>query len=115
MRRNWKTIQSVLEAIERDNLEEKLTNLQQEDETEFFGHLLLCIEAGLIAGCTVEYNLGWRYGLTMPRLTMAGHDTLDALRSKTVWAEIKRQADKATVPITVMLIQSVLARLSSAP
>ena len=115
MRRNWKTIQTVLEAIERDELEEKLTTLRQEEEAEFFGHLLLCIEAGLIAGCSVEYNIDWRYGLTMPRLTMAGHDTLDAIRSKTVWTEIKRQADKAMVPITVMLIQSVLARLSSAP
>lgn len=103
MRRNWKTIQSVLEATERDELEEKLATLRQEDEAEFFGHLLLCVDAGLVDE------------LAKPRLTMAGHDVLAAIRSKTVWTEIKRQADKAMVPITVMLIQSVLARLSSAP
>ena len=106
MRRNWKTIQTVLEAAEREELEEKFANLKPDvgqDEDEFFGHLLLCVDAGLVDE------------LAMPRLTMAGHDVLDAIRSKTVWTEIKRQADKAMVPITVTLIQSVLARLSSTP
>lgn len=113
MRRNWKTVQAVLEAVEQDKLECKLENLQREDEDEFYGHLILCIEAGLVTGCTVEFNLKWRYGSTMPRLTMAGHDTLDALRSKAVWAAIKQHADEAMIPITVTLIQSVLSRLSA--
>lgn len=114
MRRSWTTIREVLELVERDALIEKLKNTDPADDDILYGHLLLCLEAGLITGCTVEFTTKWFYGGELkPRLTMAGHDTLDALRSRTIWSEIKRRADQAMIPITVTMIQAILGKISA--
>lgn len=114
MKRDWKTIKRVLEDVERDVLEERLTSVEGEDEAEYYGHLWLCIDAGLVVGVEVNTapNGDWRYSSDVPRLTMSGHDMLGAIRSKTVWTAVKEKAEQAMIPISVDLIKAVLLAIS---
>lgn len=112
MKRDWDMIRNVLTYAEEDRLEDVISATEGDDEERLMGHLLLCVDAGLIVGIDAQKNYGWHYKATDIRLTMAGHDTLDALRSKTVWKAVKQAALDATIPITVTLIQSVFERLS---
>ena len=127
MRRDWTKIREVLKDIEADCLDEKLSSLEEKarrlrslgeessEEDVYYGHLLLAIEAGLVAG--VEIDLGvappppWQYGSTVPRLTMSGHDVLDSMRSSAVWSKLKTIAVEQSLPITIELIKAVAASL----
>lgn len=115
MKRNWSKLGEVLGDIEAERLEEKLKVLDsagdKQEEDLYFGHLLLAVDANLVSGLTVDRSRGdWYYGLEGCRLTMAGHDLLDAMRSKTVWNRVKEVAVKAAIPITVDLVKSVLSK-----
>ena len=118
MKRNWKTLQQVLEWVERDELEAQLqiitSVMTPEEEAVIYGHLELAVEAGLVAGFEFLPCNGntWRYRSSRPRLTMQGHDVLESIRSKTVWEAIKRTAIDKAVPVTLELIKSVAINLA---
>lgn len=132
MRRSWKTLRVVLEDVEEDRLEEKLESFDEEKNQErlaspgtpskiqeaedlYYGHLLLALDAGLIEGVTVKTaSPYWNYGATSPRLTMRGHDMLDAIRSDTVWGKVEKAASSLSIPITLDLIKTVLASVAKA-
>lgn len=81
----------------------------------YYGHLLLAIEAGLVAGVEIDLCVApptpWQYGSTVPRLTMSGHDVLDSMRSSAVWSKLKTIAVEQSLPITIELIKAVAASL----
>lgn len=134
MVRNWDTIKALLARFEEESIEtfirdlgelpgdvavmdraqrEKLAVEQAKTESLVFGHLQLLLDAGYVEGVTVRpMDDGFGYGFNHPRLTMAGHDALEAMRSKTVWSWVKNQAETLGIPITVELIQQALARTS---
>lgn len=114
MKRDWQKVREVLELVEKDSLENKVTSVSGDEEDLFFGHLWLCIDAHLVTGCTVGTdNLGaWLYGINKPRLTMSGHDLLDSIRSETIWTAVKSTASGALIPVSVELIKSVAERLA---
>lgn len=136
MKRNWTVIRELLEHFEDDDISEylssqgkftyistesaeeneRLRKIQLEQADITFGHLLLLMDSTLVEGIKYARQSvnGWTYGLENPRLTMKGHDTLDAIRSDTVWNEVKKRAKEAAVPITQELILTVLKSIAIA-
>ena len=116
MKRDLKTLVTLLERIEDDNLEQFIDHPLGEDVDErklgklisnkrqiLLGHLLLLKEAGYTGHLTVTVNEG-EDGLelccSIPRLTMKGHDLLAMLRSKTLYQRMKEILDGTGLPLT---------------
>lgn len=136
MRRNWPTIRELLERFETEDINEFLqsanapvsydstaTNAENDKNRAeqaaradaVFGHLLLLMDSDLVSGViTVEPSVSgrWVFSLKNPRLTIKGHDTLDAIRSDTVWNAVKQRAKDSAMPVTLELILAVLKKLS---
>lgn len=129
MKRSWDIIRELLEKFENETIsdflekvceapDETLDEIKQKKREEYrdlvFGHLLLLQDSELVTGIeAVDPRPAgkWFYKLKSPRLTMAGHDTLGALRSKTVWDAIKQKAEAASIPITLELIKAGIKAL----
>lgn len=132
MVRNWDTIRALLERFEDETIlsfvkefdelpgdvavmdrEEREKFIAERDriEAQVFGHLQLLLDAGYVDGMTIRPNRdGFVYGFDHPRLTMVGHDAIDAMRSKTVWSWVKEQTETLGIPITVELIRQAVMR-----
>jgi hypothetical protein len=120
MKRDWDLIRKQLTDIEEENdpFADKPIEPMQGDkpwdayenelkdhrkaENRFFGHYELLIKAGYIEGLTVRRSLDGQffYGVHSPRLTMAGHDLLDTMRSSGTWGKIKELAKAKGVELT---------------
>ena len=78
-------------------------------EERIAGHLELLINSGYVDGITVLRGADnhFSYGLHAPRLTMAGHDLLDTMRSSSVWQTIKATAQKKGIELTFDAIKAL--------
>lgn len=78
-------------------------------EKKLGGHLELLVENGYIDGLQVIRTLdgGLHFGVANPRLTMAGHDLLDTMRSATVWESIKTTAKDKGIELTFDSIKAI--------
>lgn len=121
MKRDWKLIRGILEALEGDNYiayhnaggmtdEEKakiykddLSSLLPKKRMLVAQHLELLVDSGLVtqASCSTFENSGLR-------LTMKGYDMLDALRDDTVWNKVKDLAVKSGVTISWEFIKQAI-------
>jgi len=72
-------------------------------EERILGHLQLLTENGYIAGIRISQGASGDYACSYshPRLTMAGHDLLDTMRSKTLWEKVKSTAKEKSVELTL--------------
>jgi hypothetical protein len=135
MKRDWDLIREQLLAIEegkdfkatvlaevperapewRDNQTEADHNAAMEDyhkrSERVFGHLQLLIESGYVDGIKVQQGLSneYMFSLWSPRLTMAGHDLLDTMRSKRMWETIKSTAKSKGLDLTFDTIKAIAA------
>jgi hypothetical protein len=132
MKRDWDLIREQLLAIEedRDFRTQVVGSVANEPEWEdgqteadylaaradyearserVFGHLRLLIESGYIDGLTVERGLSgeYYYAVFKPRLTMAGHDFLETIRSKTLWEKIKSTATEKSLELSIDVIKAL--------
>lgn len=122
MKRDWDLIRKQLIDIEEEN--DVVADLpgdipkwgDNESEEEYFkryeefqsaesrilGHLELLIDSGFVEGIKIIRGLdgAMHYALHKPRLTMAGHDLLDTMRSNTVWTAVKETAKKKGLELT---------------
>lgn len=132
MRRDWMIIKQLLQKFEEETIGEflfKLMNEQisrelDESEKEFrarvkeleefkalvLAQLLLMDDAQMISGCEVLVTGRSKCNISgpFPRLTMKGHDTLEALRNQSIWGKVKETAKEKALPITLELIFEVL-------
>ena len=78
-------------------------------EERIAGHLELLIDSGYVDGLTVSRGADnyISFGIHAPRLTMAGHDLLDTMRSATVWQNIKSTASKKGIALTFDTIKAI--------
>lgn len=127
MKRDWDLIRKQLTDIEEGNdlfadipaepvwkdqewgaYEEQLKEFRA-IESRIFGHLELVINAGYIDGIRVVRSADglFSYGLHSPRLTMAGHDLLDTIRSATIWEKIKATAKVKGIELTFDAIKAL--------
>lgn len=101
MKRNWEVVRAILLAME-----EKPADGSVYDESHFpkispevFNyHAELLIEAGLVTGINVSSMDGPASMLF--RLTWAGHEFLDAIKSDTAWTKIKEKATEKGVDLS---------------
>jgi len=133
MKRDWDLIREQLLAIEEDrdfktavlgSVADEPTWKDGQPEAEYaaeladfrareervYGHLRLLIESGYIDGVNVQRVLsgGYYFTLWKPRLTMAGHDLLDTIRSKTLWEEVKDTAKEKGLGLTFDTIKALV-------
>jgi hypothetical protein len=73
------------------------------------GHLEMLIDTGYVEGVQVLRGCGgdFSFGLASPRLTMAGHDLLDTIRSATIWESIKTTAKKKGIELTFEAVKAL--------
>lgn len=128
MKRDWDLLRKQLTDIEEGSdvlaeipNEPKWTDdLTQQDyeravkeyklfEDRIAGHLKLLIDSGYVDGLTVLRGVDNHisFGVHAPRLTMAGHDLLDTMRSSTVWEKIKSTASKKGIELTFDAIKAL--------
>ena len=127
MKRDWDFIRELLTDVEEDRdvlrdapdapeWTDDLTEAQfiekmdayRLEEERIFGHLQLVIEAGFIEGLKVTRGGGqFVVSVFHPRLTMAGHDFLDNIRSKTTWNWVKSTAKTKGLELTVESIKTL--------
>ncbi|MBB1601058.1 DUF2513 domain-containing protein [Variovorax sp. UMC13] len=127
MKRDWDLIRRLLTDIEegRDFLADAPAEPKWLDQSEeafakemrayrsaderLFGHLELLREAGYTDGYEVLRGADGTisFGLASPRLTMAGHDLLDTVRSSKVWAWIKSTASAKGLELTVDAVKAL--------
>ena len=127
MKRDWDLIRKQLTDVEEENdifadlppepewrdqdwaEYEKQLNEYRAIEGRVFGHLELLVNCGYIDGLQVLRSVdgSFSYGLHGPRLTMAGHDLLDTMRSSTIWEKIKAIAKTKGIELTFDAIKAL--------
>lgn len=116
MKRDLKTLVTLLEKLEADELEQFIAHPLGEDADEkklgkliskrrqiLLGHLMLLKEAGYTGHLTVKVNEGedgLELSCSIPRLTMKGHDLLEMFRSKALYQRMKEILDGTGLPLT---------------
>jgi hypothetical protein len=83
-------------------------------DARIFGHLEMLVDNGYVEGVMLRRSGGgggggggFSYGLASPRLTMAGHDLLDTMRSKPIWEKIKSTAKTKGIELTFDTIKGL--------
>lgn len=127
MKRDWDLIRELMIGVEeeKDFLADEQEIPKWGDQTEqeyvqqlnavraanarIFGHLEMLVDNGYLDGVQVirTNDGGFRYGLSDPRLTMAGHDLLDTMRSSVLWESIKTTAKKKGIELTFDAIKAI--------
>lgn len=127
MKRDWEVIRKQLIDIEEEN--DVVADIRNEpkwgeqSEAEFkaqfedyekkeaiiLGHLELLINSGYVEGLKVRRatNGNFIFSSSSPRLTMAGHDLLDTMRSSPIWESIKKTAKEKGIELTFDAIKSL--------
>lgn len=88
---------------------DSLAKEQRTVEERIAGHLELLIDSGYVEGLQVLRGADnhFAYGRSAPRLTMAGHDLLDTMRSATTWESIKSTARTKGIELTFDAIKAL--------
>jgi hypothetical protein len=132
MKRDWDLLRDQLIAIEEDRdfktailgeIPDEPKWADYEDWADFekahaayraidariCGHLEMLVDNGYIAGVLLSRGAGgdFSYGLADPRLTMAGHDLLETMRSESLWATIKTTAKSKGIELTFDSIKAL--------
>lgn len=127
MKRDWDLIRKQLSDVEEENdlfsgvplepvwenkewdIYEKELIDQRAIEARIFGHLELLVNAGYVDGLQVVRSADglFSFGLHSPRLSMAGHDLLETMRSATIWEKIKTTAKTKGIELTFDAIKAL--------
>lgn len=127
MKRDWDLLRKQLIDIEEerdvladipdqpkwnDQSQEEFTRQYkeyQDIESKIAGHLELLIENGYVEGIHVSRGIDGHiaFGVSSPRLTMAGHDLLDTMRSKPLWEKIKATAQSKGIELTFDAVKTI--------
>lgn len=127
MKRDWDLIRKQLTDVEEENdlfsdispepvwtdqswdTYEKQLKEHRAIESRILGHFELLVNNGYVDGLQVLRSADglFSYGLHSPRLTMAGHDLLDTMRSSTIWEKIKTTAKTKGIELTFDAIKAL--------
>ncbi len=127
MKRDWDLIRKQLTDVEEENdlfsdmpatpfwgdQEEEVyvqqLKVHRAIEGRFFGHLELLVDNGYIDGLQVLRSGSgtFDYSYHSPRLTMAGHDLLDTMKSTTIWEKIKATAKSKGLELSLDAIKAL--------
>jgi hypothetical protein len=130
MKRDWDLIRKLLTDIEEDKVlfselpaEPKWGDQSESQyikdldafraiESRIYGHFEMLVDNGYIDGLDIirATSGDFYYSLHHPRLTMAGHDLLDTMRSATIWETIKSTAKTKGIELTFDAIKGLGAQ-----
>lgn len=109
MVRNWEIIREILLKLEKMLPDQtlRLGDFPEEKAYDYSYHMELLFEAGLIYGKMLEECGTQASDFLALRLTWAGHEFLDSVRSDTVWNQTKSRFIKEGISMTFDLIKTV--------
>lgn len=117
MKRNWDVIREIMLRTEQCAVpgdEFQLNEFPQERHAEIAYHMELLIDAGLVQGQILKtINSGPRLFVAQ-RLTWAGHELLDSIRSDSVWSKTKKVFAEKGLSMTFELVGSVAKEAATA-
>lgn len=117
MKRNWDTIREILTHLEEmpdtDSILQP-SDFPSEKAFEYSYHAELLIDAGLVEGEMSRTLGGGPTHFFIQRLTWAGHEFLDSIRSDTVWEKTKTTFAEKGVDMTFDLVKSVATDIAVA-
>jgi hypothetical protein len=116
MKRNWDTIRLILTKVEDKHdssyalLLKHFEPFDNLDQFEISYHVRLLLEIGLVEG-RIDGPVGGGKPATFAilRLTWAGHEFLDSIRSDTVWNKTKETFTTKGLDMTFETIKAVAA------
>lgn len=111
MRRDMNLIRAIM--LDLESHPEAELNLQEvalgdHDESVILEHLVLLEEAGMISLSVERYGSGEPPLYVVHRITWAGHEFLETVRSDTIWAKSTKFITGAGVGLAWPLLQAVL-------
>ncbi len=109
MKRNMDLIRMILIEVEG----EEAVDLAEYSTEELVYHRSLVIEAGLCEGAV---HIGSGYlpeGVVVHRLTWAGHEYLDSIRSESVWQKTKETFKNQGLSMTIDLAKTVAIKVAT--
>ncbi|MDP1603583.1 MAG: DUF2513 domain-containing protein [Legionella sp.] len=95
MKRDWDMIRNILMAVEElePNALLTLDSFPADKHSEVSYHLEILEEGGLLRGKIHKTPGGSPHSFHLIRLTWAGHDFLESIRSDSMWKAIKECLD----------------------
>lgn len=117
MKRDWVIIRQILLRLEEattPNTVVRAKELETFSEQEVAYNIRLLKEAGYIEASYIESKSGdgHIHSALARRLTNAGHELLDTIRSETIWSKIKETFRARGVEMTFDLVLSVGKRIA---
>jgi hypothetical protein len=112
MKRDMDLMREILLVTESDGTYKSADHYTQR---EIAYHVKLLIEAGLIEGVVACENENGRQvpvAYAISRLTMAGHDFLDAARENKVWEKAKSTIKEKGVGWTVDILKAICIQIA---
>jgi hypothetical protein len=99
MKRDWDMIRDILMAVEelQPNALLTLDSFPADKHSEVSYHLEILEEGGLLRGKIHKTPGGSPHTFHLIRLTWAGHDFLESIRSDSMWKEIKDFLDSKKI------------------
>jgi hypothetical protein len=110
MRRSWDIIRHIL--IEAEKASDMIYVLELDypaDDVRY--NTALLIEAGLLTGSVERTSENGIDVTLITGMTWAGHDLLDAIRSRAVWEKVKAGLKKAGGSATVEVLKRVAEKV----
>jgi Hypothetical protein (DUF2513) len=104
MRRDLNLVREALLKVEAEGPQ---TPWQGKASPEVIYNYALAIEAGLLEGHVVHGSDGQVGGAQVIKLTWAGHDWLDAVRSNDAWHHVLSKAAHAGGSLTFEMVKTV--------
>jgi hypothetical protein len=112
MKRDMDLVRQILQAVENHDTVNRrpVVEIEGRSREEVSYHVMIMAQAGLldaVDSSDMHNGLIWK----VRSLTWAGHEFLDAVRSETVWNEVKKQAKSAPLEIIKQLAISIGKKL----
>ncbi|MCE5232469.1 MAG: DUF2513 domain-containing protein [Mizugakiibacter sp.] len=113
MKRDMELVRKILLALESGQANLPIDGY---DDDIIRYHKALVIEAGLADGSTLKTGVGSREvpaDVMLTKLTWAGHEFLDTVRSDSVWAKTKQTFASKGLDMTLDLVKSVASSIAT--
>lgn len=118
MERDWEVIRAILLELEKhlQVMPKMVADLGHDIESVKY-HMDMLIQAGFVDGQSVRSkSLSGRARITSAyadRMTFAGHDLLDTIRSDTMWTKIKAVAIAKGIDLTFDAVKAIAGAVVS--
>lgn len=108
MKRDMELIRKILLAVQDGQSNSSIEGFS-DDEVKY--HSALAIDAGLVDGAVLKSGTEIPASVMIQKLTMAGHDFIDAITLESNWQRVKDFLKDAGKQVTVETIKVAVSQL----